>query len=208
MSQVNKYVIDFTKAEQWEDISAIIAKGLGFPERYGFNLDILDEFLTDMVLTEKSCVEIRGLENLKKYNGYDKKIYEVFLSAKHSYGTEQAKNLQVKIIREDGSIETLPDDLENCNFILDFSNATEEGDVIREFVNAFEFDEGDVNSFDDVWRLLLQNIFIRISVVEVRVIENLKSIDDTYDTTLKILNGIKEAWNGEYSDRFVFTITN
>lgn len=208
MSKSNSYVIDFTRVKKWDDIPEIISKELNFPKWYGFSLDILDEFLTDMVLTEKSSVEIRGLEKLKEYNGYDRKIYEVFLSAKHSYGTTHAKNLQVKIIHEGGIIEILPDELERRNIILDFSDiATEEG-VIEAFIRAFELDAESTESLDDVWHFLLLNLTLRISVVEVRGIERLRSIGNTYGSVLKILSSLKEAWNGEYSNRFFYTFSN
>ncbi len=68
MSTKNKYIIDFRKTESWLDIHPIIAQALNFPEWYGCNLDALADLLADMVLTERSYIEIYGLENLHKYN--------------------------------------------------------------------------------------------------------------------------------------------
>ena len=208
MSEFDRYVIDFTKAENWRDIHPIIAEALNFPEWYGCNLDALDEFLTEIVLSERSLIEIRGLEKLKEYNGYDKKIYKAFLSAKYTYGKDESCNFQVRIMWEDGSIEVFPDELPIINFNLDFSDVMTEDDVISEFDRAFGFDPKDTNDFTDVWHELLQALFIRISVVEIRGLEKLKNVGDTYEITTKILRGIKENWNNKYSNRIFVTIVH
>ena len=206
MSKIKSYVIDFSNVKQWHDIPDIISTALDFPKWYGYSLDILDEVLTNMMLSEESCIEIRGLEKLKKYDGYDKKIRNLLLSAKHSYGVEDAKNLQIKIIHEDGTIETLADELEVHKFVLDFSGAQTRAEVINEFARSFDFEVEDSDDFSRVWHFLQLNLTMRISILEIRGIESLKAIDDTYGEVLEILSGIKESWNGEYSDRFFVNI--
>ncbi len=107
---------------------------------------------------------------------------------------------------ENGNIEILPDELEHHNFILDFTKAKNEEDVLYEFVRSFSFDPDNTKNFADVWHELIQALFIRVSFVHVYGLENLKNIGSSYVTTMDILNGVKNSWNKKYSDRFVITI--
>lgn len=208
MKQEYKYVIDFRNVEDFRNIHPIIAESLEFPDYYGGNLDALNDCLTEQLLSGTTQITIYGLEQLGRFNGYDKKILEVFISVKHSFKNKYSKDFVVTIVKDDGSIEVLPDELPTINFNLDFSDAMTEDDVISEFVRAFGFDNEATKNFADLWHYLLLNLTLKISIVEVRGIEKLKSIGDTYDTTLKILSGIKENWNNEYSDRIFITIVH
>lgn len=100
------YEIDFSNIENYWDIHRILKNSLHFPEYYGGNLDALFDCLTDM-LGWKSHIEIYGLAKLGKYNGYDKKILEVFSDAKHAYGDEFSDRFFVTIVHEDGTREEI-----------------------------------------------------------------------------------------------------
>ena len=195
-----KYLIDFNNVKNHQDIHLIITSSLGFPDYYGCNLDALHECLTEM-LVEKCYIEIRGLGKLKKFNGYDKKIYDAFLRAKHCLGKNFANNLNVTIINEDGGVYALPNELHCYNYLLDFSDAETENDFISIFTSEFGFSPEETKSFDDLWHQLLKALFIQKTVVDVRGLYNAKS--DCQENIINILLGVKKAWNDKYSDRFL-----
>ena len=198
-----KYLIDFNNVKNHQDIHLIITSSLGFPDYYGCNLDALHECLTEM-LVEKCYIEIRGLGKLKKFNGYDKKIYDAFLRAKHCLGKKFSSNLDVIIINEDGSNTVLPDELPCYSYTLDLSDAKTENDVIAAFTKEFEFAPEETKSFDDLWHQMLKVLFIKISTVDVHGLGTVKN--DYRENILNILRGVKEAWNGKYADRFSINI--
>ena len=107
---------------------------------------------------------------------------------------------------EDGRVEILPDDPPKHSFLLDFSKAKTNEDVITEFVRAFDMNPKNTKDFSEIWGRLLSSLLLRISLVEVRGLENLKKIDNAYETTIKILQGIKRNWDNTYSDRFMVTV--
>lgn len=200
---LKKYFIDFTNVNNYQDIHLIIAGSLGFSDYYGGNLDALHECLTEMLI-EKSRIEIQGLSILGRYNGYDRKIYDAFLGAKHCLGKKFSSNLDVIIINEDGSNIVLPDELPCYSYTLDLSDAKTENDVIAAFTKEFEFAPEETKSFDDLWHQMLKVLFIKISTVDVHGLGTVKN--DYRENILNILRGVKEAWNGKYADRFSVNI--
>ena len=106
MLDTYRFKIDFSNVKDYREIHSILEQSLNFPYYYGGHLDALFDCLTDM-LCYNSIIEIHGLENLKKYNDYDKKIIEVFQDAKHDWGDEFADRLLVTIVHEDGTREEI-----------------------------------------------------------------------------------------------------
>ena len=100
------YHVDFSNIENFWDIHRILKKSLNFPDYYGKNLDALFDCLTDM-LGDVSIIEIRGLEKIKKYDGYDRRLLKVFSDAKHAFDDEFSDRFFVTIVHEDGTREEI-----------------------------------------------------------------------------------------------------
>ena len=100
------YRVDFSTVEDFLDIHRILKKSLNFPDYYGGHLDALFDCLTDMLAWE-SHIELIGLEKLKKYDAYDKKLIEVFSDAKHDYNDKFSDRFFVTIVHEDGTREEI-----------------------------------------------------------------------------------------------------
>jgi ribonuclease inhibitor len=98
--------VDFPTVENFLEIHRILKESLNFPDYYGCHLDALFDCLTDMLAWE-SHIELIGLNKLKKYNAYDKKVIEVFSDAKHDYNDKFSKRFFVTIVHEDGTREEI-----------------------------------------------------------------------------------------------------
>ena len=105
MLDTYRFKVDFSKVEEYRDIHGILKESLNFPYYYSGHLDALFDCLTDM-LCDISIIEIYGLEKLKKYNGYDKRLIEVFQDTKHIYN-EFSDRFLVTIVHEDGMREEI-----------------------------------------------------------------------------------------------------
>ena len=105
MLEKKYYKVDFSNVKELKDIHDILDESLSLFDYY-CNLDSLYDCLTDL-LCEISFIEIIGLEKLKKFNGYDKKIIEVFYDAKHDWGEEFSDRFLVTIVHDDGTKEEL-----------------------------------------------------------------------------------------------------
>ena len=106
MLEICNYKVDFKAVRNYWDIHEILNESLQFAENYGGDLDSLYDCLTDM-LCDISIIEIYGIEKLKKYNGYDQKLIEVFSEAKHDWGDEYSDRFLVTIVHEDGTREEI-----------------------------------------------------------------------------------------------------
>ncbi len=105
MLNTYKYKVDFSGVEDYWDIHGILKESLNFPDYYGGHLDALFDCLTDM-LGAISIIEIHGIEKLEKYDGYDKRVIDVFRDAKHVYD-EFSDRFFVTIVHEDGTREEI-----------------------------------------------------------------------------------------------------
>lgn len=105
MLNTYKYKVDFSSAKDCRDIHIILKESLNFPDYYGGHLDALFDCLTDM-LGAISIIEIHGIEKLEKYDGYDKRVIDVFRDAKHVYD-EFSDRFFVTIVHEDGTREEI-----------------------------------------------------------------------------------------------------
>ena len=105
MLEKHHYKIDFSNIKDFWDIHTTLEKDLNFLEYYG-DLDSLYDCLTDM-LCDISTIEIYGIDKLKKYDNYDKRLLEVFYEAKHDWGDEFSKRFLVTVVHEDGTREEI-----------------------------------------------------------------------------------------------------
>lgn len=106
MLEKKYYSVDFSNVKEYNDIHRILDESLKFAEFYHEDLDSLYDCLTDM-LCDISIIEIHGIENLKKYNDYDKRISEVFSYAKHAWGAKSCDRFFVTIVHKDGTREEI-----------------------------------------------------------------------------------------------------
>ena len=100
------YKVDFSSLEDYGQIHKILKESLKFPDYYGGNLDALFDCLTDM-LSWESHIEIYGLENLEKYNGYDKRLIKVFSDAKNDCNGRFSDRFFATIVHKDGTREEI-----------------------------------------------------------------------------------------------------
>lgn len=105
MLEKKHYKVDFSEVKSFYDIHSVLNDSLEFFEYYG-DLDSLYDSLTNM-LCDISIIEIYGLEELGKYDGYDKKILEVFSETKHAYDDAFLDRFFVTIVHEDGTREEI-----------------------------------------------------------------------------------------------------
>ena len=80
-------------------------KSLDFPDYYGGHLDALFDCLTDM-LGDISIIEIHGIEKLRQFDGYDKRLLEVFYDAKSIY-PDFSDRFLVTVVHKDGTREEI-----------------------------------------------------------------------------------------------------
>ena len=80
-----KYTMDFSKIEHWDEFHKIIKKELDLPRNYGENWDALWDCLTDIVNNDKIFyVEILGAEVLEqKWPGTLDNLVEILKDLKH-----------------------------------------------------------------------------------------------------------------------------
>ncbi|MBQ7356351.1 MAG: barstar family protein [Clostridia bacterium] len=107
MLETYKYKIDFSNVENYRDIHKTIKEALDFPDYYGENLDALWDCLTDQLLSGTTYIEILSLAQIEKFDGYDKKIIDIFTMVKHAYEGEFADRFLVTVVREDGTREEI-----------------------------------------------------------------------------------------------------
>ena len=105
MLEKHHYTVDFSNIKDFWDIHATLEKDLDLLEYYG-DLDSLYDCLTDK-LCYVSEIEIRGLEKLKKYANYEKRLLEVFYEVKHDWGDEFSNRFFVTIVHNDGTREEI-----------------------------------------------------------------------------------------------------
>ncbi len=105
MLDTYRYKVDFSNIEDYREIHQILKESLDFPDYYGGNLDALFDCLTDM-LGDISIIEIHGIEKLKKFDGYDKRLLKVFYDAKFVYN-EFSNRFLVTIVHENGRREEI-----------------------------------------------------------------------------------------------------
>lgn len=105
MLDTYRYKVDFSNIEDYREIHQILKESLDFPDYYGGNLDALFDCLTDM-LGDISIIEIHGIEKLKKFDGYDKRLLKVFYDAKFVYN-EFSNRFLVTIVHENGKREEI-----------------------------------------------------------------------------------------------------
>jgi ribonuclease inhibitor len=105
MLDTYRYKVDFSNIEDYREIHQILKESLDFPDYYGGNLDALFDCLTDM-LGDISIIEIHGIEKLKKFDGYDKRLLKVFYDAKFVYNEFSGRFL-VTIVHENGRREEI-----------------------------------------------------------------------------------------------------
>ena len=106
MLDTNKYTVDFSNVNNYREIHSILKQSLNFPYYYGGHLDALFDCLTDM-LGDISIIEIYGIEKLKSYNEYDKKLLKVFVDSKHAFNDAFADRFFVTIVHQDGTREEM-----------------------------------------------------------------------------------------------------
>ena len=106
MLDTYRFRVNFSNIEDFWDIHETLKERLQFPDYYGKNLDALFDCLTDM-LGDVSIIEIRGLEKIKKYDGYDRRLLKVFSDAKHAFDDEFSDRFFVTIVHEDGTREEI-----------------------------------------------------------------------------------------------------
>ena len=80
-----KYTLDFSHIQYFDEIHQIIKKELDFPPYYGENWDALWDCLTDRVdIDEPLNIEIIGAEVLdQKFHGTLDMLVEIFKELKH-----------------------------------------------------------------------------------------------------------------------------
>ena len=105
MLDTYKFKVDFSNLENYWDIHGILKESLNFPDYYGGDLDALFDCLTDM-LGDISIIEIHGIEKLRKYDGYDKRLLAVFRDAKNIY-KEFSDRFLVTVVHADGTREEI-----------------------------------------------------------------------------------------------------
>ena len=106
MLDTYKFKLDFSNIEDFWDIHRILKESLEFPDYYGGNLDALFDCLTDM-LGDISIIEMHGLEELKKYDGYDQRLLKVFSDTKHAFDDAFSDRFFVTVIHKDGTEEKI-----------------------------------------------------------------------------------------------------
>ncbi len=80
-----KYTLDFSKIEHWDEFHQTIKKELDFPKRYGENWDALWDCLTERVdIEEPLNIEILGAEVIEqKWPGTINILVEILKELKH-----------------------------------------------------------------------------------------------------------------------------
>ena len=106
MLDTYRFKVDFSNIEDFWDIHGVLKESLNFPDYYGGHLDALFDCLTDM-LGDISIIEIYGIEKLKSYNEYDKKLLKVFADSKHAFNDAFADRFFVTIVHQDGTHEEM-----------------------------------------------------------------------------------------------------
>lgn len=106
MLEIYNYKVNFGDVKNYWEIHEILDESLQFAEYYGGDLDSLYDCLTDM-LCDISIIEVYGIERLKKYDGYDQRLIEVFSDAKHAYENKFSDRFFVTIVHEDGTREEI-----------------------------------------------------------------------------------------------------
>ena len=105
MLEKHYYKLNFSNIQHFWDILTTLEKDLDLFEYYG-DLDSLFDCLTNM-LCDISIIEIYGLEKLKKHDGYDQRLLNVFSDTKHTWGEKSSNRFFVTIIHEDGTREEI-----------------------------------------------------------------------------------------------------
>jgi RNAse (barnase) inhibitor barstar len=105
MLEKHHYKVDFSNIKDFWDIHTTLEKDLKLFD-YSGDLDSLYDCLTDK-LCYFSTIEIHGLDKLKKYDNYDKRLLEVFYEAKHDWGDEFSNRFFVTIVHKDGTHEEI-----------------------------------------------------------------------------------------------------
>ena len=105
MLEKRHYKVDFSTIKNGWDIHAVLDKSLNFFDYQG-DLDSLYDCLTNM-LCYISIIEIHGIEKLRQFDGYDKRLLEVFHDAKHDWGEEFSDRFLVTVVYKDGTREEM-----------------------------------------------------------------------------------------------------
>lgn len=105
MLETKHYKVDFSTVKNERDIHSILNRSLNFFD-YCENLDSLYDCLTNM-LCHISIIEIHGIEKLKKFGGYDRRLLEIFYDAKHDWGENFSRRFIVTIVHADGTREPM-----------------------------------------------------------------------------------------------------
>ena len=98
------YVLDFSKAKQYNEIHSIIKKELDFPDYYGCNWDAFWDCLTDMVGRPVN-IRIIGIENIEnKFNDSAKIMIEILKEFKHYRDNKYSDQINIEIVRNGSNI--------------------------------------------------------------------------------------------------------
>lgn len=103
----DKYTLDFSKIEHWDEFHQIIKKELDLPRNYGENWDALWDCLTDMVdMDEPLNIEILGAEVLEqKWPGTLNKMVKILKRLKHWEDDCFCNYVKIKIVYGDARYE-------------------------------------------------------------------------------------------------------
>ena len=102
-----KYTLDFSKIEHWEEFHQIIKAELDFPNSYGGNWSAFWDCLTEILDVEEPLnIEILGAEILEqKFPGTLKKMIEILKRLKHWHSEKYYDFVKVEIVCGDARYE-------------------------------------------------------------------------------------------------------
>ncbi len=101
-----RYTLDFSKANDMDEVHQIIKEELDFPDYYGRNMDALWDCLTDMITDPTIHMELIGIDRMQHLFPKDTEILlDILKDLKHCYNDRYSNRIMIEIIIGDARYE-------------------------------------------------------------------------------------------------------